>query len=289
MDADLRYGLDRLPTDQADREMSQLMDLSGRVAVVVGGGGPNLGRACVLRLAELGARVVIVGRSRSIDVNADLLRTRFGADVATYVADATDWDSIHDTAQRIWDEVGAVDVWVNNVGGSAGDGAFVSRTEADVLAMIARNINTAVYGSHAILDHMIARGSGRIINISSDSGKIARAGLVLLCTTKAAVNAFTANLSREVGPAGVRVLAVCPGAMLGEERVQILRGTDTGTGDGGQRSADYATNVRRTVGLTSLGRPSTPDEVATVVAFLSGDAASYVHGTAISVAGGISA
>lgn len=283
---DVRYRLDRLPIEQADRDLTELMELAGRVVVVVGGGGANLGRACVLRFAELGATIAIVGRSSATQVAAELVGHQRGIRVAAYLADATDWPAIHATAERIWSDLGPIDVWVNNVGGATGDGPFQHRTQVDIDAVLARNLKTAIYGSHAVLPLMLERGAGRIINISSDSGKISRPGLGLFCTAKAAVNAFTENLSREVGAQGVRVVAVCPGAMLGDERQALLRGGSAA--DAGQRSESYADNVLRTVGLTSLGRPSTPDEVATVVAFLATDAASYVHGTSISIGGGIS-
>lgn len=288
-DIERRYGLDRLPIDLANRRLADLVNLAGRVAVVVGGTGANLGRAIVLRLSRSGARVVIVGRNRAVaEQTMALARRREGADICFVPADAGEWTSIHHAAAAIVADFGRIDIWVNNLGGSRTEGPVATRSQADIEESIERNLTATIYATHAVVGSMIDQGSGRIINVSADGGKMSRPGLSMLCTTKAAVNAFTANLSREVGPFGVAVNAVCPGAMLGPERLALLRDPDANA-QAGMRSANYRDNVLRTIGLTSVDRASTPDEVAAVIAFLVSDAASYIQGTAISVGGGMSA
>ena len=263
------FGLDRLPSRFAERPLANLLDLSGRVAVIVGGSGEDLGRAIAMRLAELGASVAIVGRGQAVaDAAADAVRARWGGGPIGVAADAADWDAIHAAMDRIGAELGPVDILVNNVGGSAGDGPFMSRAQRDIDGILALNLSATVYATHAALGGMVARGSGSIVNVASEGGKLARANLGMFCTAKAAVIAFTSNLSREVGPQGVRVVAVCPGAMS---------------------AADYAADARHPIMHASLGRASTPDEVARVIAYLASDAASYIHGTAISVGGGMTA
>jgi NAD(P)-dependent dehydrogenase (short-subunit alcohol dehydrogenase family) len=288
-DLDQGYGIEGMPVGFADRALADLVGLDGRVAVVVGGSGPNLGQAIVLRLARLGAHVVIVGRNLTIArQTADMCRERGTAEVRLVAGDASDWASIHAAAEQVASDAGRIDVWVNNLGGSRTEGPFATRRQSDVDETVGRNLTSTIYATHAATGVMVGQGAGRIINISADSGKISRPGLGLLCTPTAAVNAFTANVSRELGPAGLTVVAVCPGVMLGPERLALLRDPQADT-HGEMRSADYRSNVLKSIGLTSVGRPSTPDEVAAVVAFLASDAASYVHGAAISVAGGTSA
>jgi 3-oxoacyl-[acyl-carrier protein] reductase len=127
---------------------------------------------------------------------------------------------------------------------------------------------------------MLERGKGRIINVASEGGRVAMRDIAVYGATKAAVISFTSNLATEVGPAGVKVVAVCPAIMISEERMRLLSSKE----DDDRMVATY----RYAISRTSLGRASTPDEVANVIAYLATDAASYIHGTAISVGGGMS-
>ena len=273
--------------------MAQLLDLTGRVAVVTAGSGKNLGSATASRLAELGASVAVIGRRQAeVDATATHLRDRWKHKTMGVAADASSWDAIHKAVADIESGLGPIDIWVNNVGSSRGDGTFSDRTQANIDSVIASNLNSTVYATHAVIGGMLSRRRGTIINVASEGGKLARRGLGVFCTTKAAVIAFTSNLSREVGPAGIRVVAVCPGAMIGADRIEVLRtwGDKPFSGAAmGWGSDRWEASVRETISRTSLGRPSTADEVANVIAYLATDAASYVHGTAISVGGGMTA
>jgi 3-oxoacyl-[acyl-carrier protein] reductase len=126
---------------------------------------------------------------------------------------------------------------------------------------------------------MVGQGSGRIINVASEGGKIALENIVFYNACKSAVIGLTRNLARELGAHGVRVVAVCPGIMAGPEAVKSMRELD----DSGSRAQTLLSSISR----TSMPRASVPEEVANVIAFLASDAASYVDGTAVSVGGGL--
>jgi len=134
-----------------------------------------------------------------------------------------------------------------------------------------------MYMTKAVLEVMLPQGHGRIINISSEGGKMGMVGLAAYNSCKAAIIGFTRNLATEVGPQGVSLVAVCPAIMVTDATLQqghFGSSLDGPMGESFKRS--------------SIGRASLPDEVASVVAFLASDAGAYVHGTAVSVGGGAS-
>jgi 3-oxoacyl-[acyl-carrier protein] reductase len=124
---------------------------------------------------------------------------------------------------------------------------------------------------------MLPQHKGRIISIASEAAKIGMAGNVVYSASKAAVMAFTRNLAHEIGPEGVSIVAVCPGLMI-NERLLNLWASDATVG----RALDDSLN------RSTIGRAAIPDEIASMVAFLASDAGAYVHGTAVSVGGGLS-
>jgi 3-oxoacyl-[acyl-carrier protein] reductase len=274
-----RLGLDSLP-DLAGRRVSELADLSGRVAAVTGGGGRVLGGPTVDRLASQGATVAVIDLDQTAaERSAADANDRWGVEARPFVGDIRRWDECHRLAAEIHSTWGRLDVWVNNVGGAGYHGKFLEMDEAGIRGVLERNLMSATYCCHAAGEIMVGQGSGRIINVASEGGKIALENIVFYNACKSAVIGLTRNLARELGAHGVRVVAVCPGIMAGPEAVKSMRELD----DSGSRAQTLLSSISR----TSMPRASVPEEVANVIAFLASDAASYVDGTAVSVGGGL--
>jgi 3-oxoacyl-[acyl-carrier protein] reductase len=276
--------VDRIPADAGEKRPGELADLSGKIAVVTGGGGAGsgLGSACVDRLAAAGAVVVVLdldgyaGRRAASSASE-----RWGVETDAIQVDAADWDAVHGIAEDVAERFGSLDIWVNNVGGGSPSIPFVDEDREGIERMLSRNLTSTLTGTHAALQVMRRQRSGNLINVASETGRVVVDGASSVYSlAKAAVIRFTAHVAHEVGPLGISVVAVLPGAMLNDHRIAELRGLEddeTGIGPG----------MRHGVAGSSLGRPSSPFEVANVVAFLASPAAGYIQGTSVSVSGGL--
>jgi NAD(P)-dependent dehydrogenase (short-subunit alcohol dehydrogenase family) len=282
------YRLDRLLLDRHRTRTTELLRLDGKVAVVTGGGGHGLGNAICHRLAEQGAAIAIIDVDDGAgSLAADELHATWGVETVAVAGNVADWDSAHDAVRAVAARLGSVDILVNNAGGSgavspAGDkvasrGLFADMDRRDIEVTVGVNLLGVLHVTKAALELMLARESGRIINIASEGGKVGAPGLAVYSSCKAAVIGFTRNLAHEVGPAGVSVVAVCPAIMIS----QRLLGS-------GQLTPSLDGLMGWSFRRTTIGRISVADEVASMVAFLASDAGSYVHGTAVSVGGGFS-
>jgi NAD(P)-dependent dehydrogenase (short-subunit alcohol dehydrogenase family) len=273
-----RFGLDRLPFDQRERSLLELIELKGKRAVVTGGGGESLGQAICWRLAELGASVAVLGTTASRTEKVARRIVEAGGTAVSIEADVTDWDGIHAAMDTVAREFGGIDILVNNAGGALRThGAFTELSKADIDRVIAVNFNGLLYTIRAALAHMLPAGSGRIINIASEGGKSGMRNLVHYNSSKSGALGVTRNLARELSGTGVSVVSVCPGIMVGPYTLQRFKSYD------GRAGVAALTDAMQRV---SLGRVSLPEEVANMVAFLATPAGSYVQGTAVSVGGG---
>lgn len=274
-----RFGVDRLPFEQAQQRVRDLVDLTGVRALVTGGGGRNLGQAIVHRLAGAGARVVVadIDGDTAGRVAADAA-DRWDAQTFPITGDTTDWDGAHTVVAEAARSLGGLDLLVNNVGGGAG--GFSTMDRGQIERVIATTLLSTLYTSRAALDVMLPAGQGCIVNISSEGSRMASGHISLYNSLKAGVNGFTRNLAAEVGRRGVRVVGVAPGMMLGEALVDTLRHPDGFE----SRLASMEESLNR----ISAGRCCMPEEVANMVVFVASAAGAHVHGTTISVGGGMS-
>ncbi|WP_285320325.1 SDR family oxidoreductase [Pseudarthrobacter sp. lyk4-40-TYG-27] len=270
-------GFDRAPHGIADLRVTELMDLSGKGAVVTGAGGPGLGRAIAHRLAGLGATVIVADRNlEGAEAAAAEVREKWGAEAVAVNCDVTDWDDAHRFIAESAEILGGIDLLVNNVG--AGEmRPFIDQDRSAIDSTIALGFIDTVYCSRAVLDHMIPRGSGHIINIAAGAGRSLSPRGAVYGAAKAGVIHFTRNLAYEVGKLGVRVNGVSPGIMLHAGLREVLADNST--------EWDYKWRMER----IDLDRVSIPEEVANVVAFLASDAASYLSGVTINADGGVAA
>jgi NADP-dependent 3-hydroxy acid dehydrogenase YdfG len=200
---------------QADRP------LAGKVALVTGASS-GIGEATALALAEAGAAIAIGARRKDrLDTLADRLREG-GSTVLALDLDVTDEAACADAVRRTREELGGLDVLVNNAGVML-LGTIVGADPEDWRRMMATNVLGLMYMTHAAIDGMVDQGSGDIVNISSVAGRTARKGAGVYNASKWAVNAFSESLRQEVTGRGVRIGLVEPGAVDTELRDHITQ------------------------------------------------------------------
>jgi NADP-dependent 3-hydroxy acid dehydrogenase YdfG len=188
--------------------------LSGKVALVTGASS-GIGEATAVALARAGAAVAIGARRKDrLEALADRLRTD-GAAVLPLDLDVTDEQACADAVRRTREELGGLDVLVNNAGVML-LGTIVGADPEDWRRMLSTNVLGVMYMTHAAIDGMVGQGSGDIVNMSSVAGRTARKGAGVYNASKWAVNAFSESLRQEVTGRGVRIGLVEPGAVTTE-------------------------------------------------------------------------
>jgi NADP-dependent 3-hydroxy acid dehydrogenase YdfG len=195
--------------------------LAGKVALVTGASS-GIGAATAVALARAGAAVAIGARRQDrLDGLAQDLRDD-GVPVLPLELDVTDPSACADAVRRTRDELGGLDVLVNNAGVML-LGTIVGADPEDWRRMIATNVLGLMYVTHAAIEGMVEQGSGDVVNVSSVAGRTARKGAGVYNASKWAVNAFSESLRQEVTTRGVRIALVEPGAVDTELRSHITQ------------------------------------------------------------------
>ncbi len=221
-------------TDSSGRRTIEAgLDLRGRVALITGGG-RGIGRSISEELAGAGASVVVVARSAGeIEETAAVIRERGGEAVA-FRADLADAIAVGDVVKHIEDRHGRVDVLVNNAGTVAPLGPTVGVGQDEVAAAFALNLHAPFALARGLLPGMVARGWGRIVNVSS--GVVARPGSMrggnVYVATKSALEAHTLNLAAEIETTGVTANVFRPGS-VDTAMQEFIRAQDPGHVGGG--------------------------------------------------------
>jgi NAD(P)-dependent dehydrogenase (short-subunit alcohol dehydrogenase family) len=273
--------------------------LDGKVAMVTGSGGQRgFGRAIARRLAAEGADLVLTDVSpagtrvvatkpatgwRGLEAVADEVRET-GRRAVTALVDVRAADQVKravDLADRTF---GRIDILVNNAAAPPGADRVpvVELPEEAWHVILETNLTGTYLCSKAIAGLMVARRTpGRIINMSSNCGKVGYARLAAYCASKFGVIGFTQALAMELAPHGITVNAICPGS-ADTDRLDFLGRRPDGSYDETLRARAIAERSAR----IPLQRVATAEDVAELAAFLGSDAASYVTGQAINLAGG---
>lgn len=237
--------------------------------VVVTGAGRGMGRAISERLAAEGARVAVT------DIDGDSAEETAKAldQAAGFRLDITDAAEVGARIGEITRDLGPIDALVNNAGWDRM--APFLQTDEDLWdRIIDINLRGPIRMAKAVLPQMVERGTGRIVNISSDAGRVGSTGEAVYSACKAGIIGFGKTVAREVARHNITVNALCPGptdtpllqAMVGEGHEKLIE------------------SLKRAIPMGRLGRP---DDVAGAVAFLVSDDAGFITGQTISISGGL--
>lgn len=251
--------------------------LDGRTALVTGAA-KGIGKAVAIRLAEEGARVVLIDLDApTLDEAVELIAAA-GGEALAVVADATDEAAVEQAMAAATGRFGEVDILVNNVGGGKA-GRIWELSVEDWDAVMRLNLRSMFLFTRAAVRPMIERRYGRIICLSSGAreGTVWNSyyrGACAYSTAKAGVHGFIRDMAIELAEHGINVNAVAPGPIDTELAGPYLRRMD---------EEGMALSPTK---MTPLGRLGTPREVADAVLFLASDEASYITGITLDVLGG---
>lgn len=252
--------------------MSVQTDLTGRRALVTGAG-KGIGREVCLELARAGADVFATSRTaEELDALGGEIAA-LGVRYASWAAELRDAGAPQELARRAEETLGPIDILINNAG-LAMNAPAAEVTEEQWDTTLDVNLKAAFFCAQAVGKHMLARGRGRIVNITSSAAVLALHEHAAYCASKAGLAMITKVLAVEWGPQGIAVNAVAPTVTLTPLGERVW-------GDpvkGGPMLAKIP-----------LGRFALPHDVASVVLFLASDHAAMINGTTVMVDGGLTA
>ena len=255
--------------------MPDRIRLDGKVAVVTGAAGV-IGTATMRLLAERGARIVAVDR-KAADLQRAVKDLPAAAQALAVPADVTSEDEVADYVRAAVDQFGTIDVFYNNAG-IEGDVAPITKYSLEMFRkVIDVNVVGVFLGLKHVLPVMLKQDRGSIINTASIAGLIGSPHIAVYSASKHAVIGLTKSAAWECTATGVRVNCVCPGMIDSRMLSAIIEGRNPGNAPTPNEKIVEQIPARR------LGHAS---EVASVVAFLASDEASYVSGSAYTVDGG---
>lgn len=244
--------------------------MTNKIAFVTAGMG-TLGTAVCQRLAKDGFTVVAGCGPNSPVKNAWLAQQKeHGFTFIASEGNVADWDSCCQAFEEIRRNVGPIDVLINNAG-TARNVVFHDMQPNDWTAVIDTNLNSLFNVTKQVIDGMAERGWGRVINISSVNAQLGQVGQVNYSTAKSAIRGFTRALAREVGPRGVTVNTVSPGYVATAKLKSIT-------------TADVMDRIIQDIPSRRLG---TPEEIASMCAWLASDESGYANGADFSLNGGL--
>jgi len=242
--------------------------MKGKIAYVTGGMG-GIGTTMCQRLHRDGFTVV-AGCGPSRDHSKWIGEQKaLGYEFHTSVGNVGDWDSTVAAFERVRSELGPVDVLVNNAGITR-DAVFRKMTRADWDAVIETNLTSLFNVTKQVIDGMVERGWGRIVNISSVNGEKGQFGQTNYSAAKAGMHGFTMALAQEVAAKGVTVNTVSPG-YIATEMVKKIR-------------QDVLDKIVSGIPVKRLG---TPEDIASIVSWLASEESGFATGADFSVNGGL--
>ena len=274
-----------------------MYNLNGKVALVTGAGGKNgIGRAIATRLAREGADVAvndITEHPYAADQSdwqglPDVVREieAMGQRAISVVADVADAAQVKEMVDQTVAHFGKIDILVNNAGTIAGKDRVpvVDLAEEDWDRVQRVNVKGVFLCSQAVARHLIRQGTGgKIINMSSVTGKRGSARFAAYSASKFAVIGFTQSLASELAPYQVNVNAICPGLVDTERFGHLASVLMPQNLSADEQLAEYA---RRSEAAVPIGRLAEGADVAKMAAFLASDEAAYLSGVSITVSGG---
>ncbi len=257
------------------------MDLGLRnMVVLITGGSKGIGRACAFEFAKEGAVLALCARQEDgLKKTAEEIRAETGRPVFTVAGDMMKWEDAKRCVDAAAAHYGGLDVLVNCAGASPG-GLLLNLTEEEWQLSLQLKFMGYVRGAKAAVPHLLKRGAGRIVNVVGNDGIKPAYWELTASAANAADLAVTAALAEQYGSQGILVNAVNPGPVATERWNGLVRAYARDKG----MSFDDAS--RQAVKSLPLGRICTPEEVASVVVFVSSPRASYMNGAWITLDGG---
>jgi 2-hydroxycyclohexanecarboxyl-CoA dehydrogenase len=247
--------------------------LDSKIAIVTGAG-QGIGRAIATKLAAEGATVAVtdLNEATAKDTAAAIAGGEPGGRALAIRTDVTSRESVAAMIEQVRQEFGRIDVLVNNAGWDK-VGPFTESDPADWDRIIAINLYGVLNTCHAVLPIMVAQGSGTVVSLASDAGRVGSSGEAVYAAAKGGIIAFTKTIAREMARHQVTANCVCPGP------------TDTALlasafGD----NPKLRDSLARAIPLRRLGQPA---DLANAVAFLASDEAAFITGQTVSVSGGL--
>ncbi len=249
--------------------------MSNRVALVTGGA-QGIGEGISRRLAADGFRVAIADLNLEVAEQTAKDIVANGGEAIAVPVDITDTASVNAAVERIGQELGPVEVVVNNAGWDDFM-KFLDTNEDFWNKILDINFKGALRVNHAVVPGMIERGFGRVINIGSDAGRVGSSLEAVYSGAKGGIIAFTKTLAREVATKGVTANTVCPGPT---DTPALRKFADSS----GQDADKVIGGMTRSVPMKRLASAA---DIAAAVAFFAGDDTGYITGQTLSVSGGL--
>lgn len=267
------------------------MDLgvAGKTAIVTGGGS-NIGRAISLTLAGAGMNVVIADIMEDAAQKVADKIVADGGKSSVIKTDVTNFDSVQAMVNKAIADNGEVDVLVNNVGWTY-DRFFLEKPLEEYDKEIALNLKSNIYCNRAILPHFIEKKAGKVINISSDAGRMGEFREAVYGACKAGVIALSKSLTREYSRNNITFNCICPGAtipMNDDEVSSISIFSEEGFGKGITQEKIPEEQRAKMSKAYPIGRMGTNIDIAKAVLFYASTLSDYITGQTMSVSGGYS-
>jgi NAD(P)-dependent dehydrogenase (short-subunit alcohol dehydrogenase family) len=247
-----------------------LFDLTGKTALITGAS-RGIGRAIAVAFADAGADVALVARSADGLGETAAAVTAAGRMAVVIPTDVTSYDAVADAVAAAVDQLGHLDIVVNNAGGSNFMVPFRDLRLSGWDKLIQLNLSSAVYVCRAAAGHLLDRGRGSVINVASVAGLAASPTMSAYGAAKAGLISLTQSLAVEWAASGVRVNALCPGWTATDLNRTLWQDPVLGPA---------------TIATTPMGRWASAGEMAGPAVFLASDASSYMTGQALVVDGG---
>lgn len=248
------------------------MKLEQKVAIVTGGSG-GIGQGICERLAKEGAKIVVDYHTHADE--AEQLKTKIeqiGSEALIVQADLSKIDQINNLVQQSIDRFGKVDILINSAGIEK-RADFWDVTESDYDLVMNVNLKAAFFTTQAVVKHFRATNNqGRIINISSVHEELPFPHFTSYCASKGGIKMMMRNLAVELGPMGITINNVAPGAIATPINHDLLNNPE---------------QLKKVTQNIPLGRLGEPEDVSGIVAFLASDEAKYVTGSTFYVDGGL--